>query len=352
MVAQRLVVPTCAPDAVVHEPPPACRALTPDADTGWMSPARAQPLPDRLVLSRDCLTSSERSALRTRVQRGELVRVAPGAYCSAQQWSGLGPDERYRLLIRLAVCVDDSLIVSHASAALLWRLPWLGAWPRRVDVAAPAAQGGRATALLARRTTGLPEQTESIDGIRVTTLARTAVDLASRLPFASGVCIVDAVLRRTYRPQPGVPRTDVSLAELAHELPRIPHSHGGARALRVLEFADARADRPGESLSRVTMLRARISPPELQVELPGASGRRYFVDFWWPEFSVFGEFDGIAKYSDPEFLSGRTPERALLDEKYREDDLRAVGRGCARWDWQVAQSVPLLRARLAAAGVR
>ena len=100
------------------------------------------------------------------------------------------------------------------------------------------------------------------------------------------------------------------------------------------------------------MLAARIPTPILQADLLGASGRRYTVDFWWPEFRVFGEFDGWAKYEDPVFLAGRTPQEALRDEKRREDDLRAPGRGCARWDWMVAQSVPLLRARLAAAGVR
>ena len=304
------------------------------------------------MLSRDCLTSSERSALRSRVARGELVRVASGAYFPAQLWHGLDSDERYRLLIRLAVSIDDTLIMSHASAALLWQLPWLGAWPIRVDVAAPAAPGGRATALLARHATGLPAETRSIDGIRVTTLARTAVDLASRLPFASGVCIADAVLRRVHHPRIDVPRDAVTLAGLAQELPRIPVSHGRARASRVIEFADGRADRPGESLSRVTMHRARIPKPELQVPLVGASGRTYTVDFWWPQFSVFGEFDGKFKYSDPEFLQGRSPAQAVYDEKNREDDLRAAGRGCARWDWQVAQSVPLLRARLSAAGVR
>ena len=99
------------------------------------------------------------------------------------------------------------------------------------------------------------------------------------------------------------------------------------------------------------MSRARIPAPELQVELAGASGRRYTVDFWWPQFGTFGEFDGRFKYSDPRFLRGRSPEQALFDEKVREDDLRAPGRGCARWGWEVAQSVPLLRARLSAAGV-
>jgi hypothetical protein len=90
----------------------------------------------------------------------------------------------------------------------------------------------------------------------------------------------------------------------------------------------------------------------LQVELLGASGRRYIVDFWWPEFDVIGEFDGEDKYRNPVYLRGRTPEQALLDEKEREDDLRAAGHGMVRWKWDVARSPRLLAMKLNRAGVR
>ena len=67
---------------------------------------------------------------------------------------------------------------------------------------------------------------------------------------------------------------------------------------------------------------------------------------------MIGEFDGDAKYTDPEFLRGRTPEQALLDEKLREDDLRAAGHGMCRWRWATAMSVHSLQAHLRAAGIR
>ena len=92
--------------------------------------------------------------------------------------------------------------------------------------------------------------------------------------------------------------------------------------------------------------------PQLQVAIEGASGQVYIVDFWWPEFNMIGEFDGNAKYTDPEFLRGRTPEQALIDEKRREDDLRAAGHGMTRWHWQIACSLNRLRAHLLAAGIR
>ena len=98
------------------------------------------------------------------------------------------------------------------------------------------------------------------------------------------------------------------------------------------------------------MFSAGISMPQLQVELFGASGKRYFADFYWPELRLIGEFDGVAKYKDPEFLRGRTPEQALLDEKAREDDLRAARHGFSRWGWGVATSPSRLSTQLRAAG--
>ena len=153
-------------------------------------------------------------------------------------------------------------------------------------------------------------------------------------------------------PSGGVPNTSLGRVDLYSELAGVPLRQGTAKIREVIEFADGAADRPGESLSRVSMVRAGITMPLLQAPLRGASGKQYFVDFWWPTFNVIGEFDGRDKYRLPEFLRGRTPEQALHDEKLREDDLRAAGHGMSRWLWEVAVSPRKLAAHLAIAGVR
>ena len=67
------------------------------------------------------------------------------------------------------------------------------------------------------------------------------------------------------------------------------------------------------------------------------------VDFWWPEFNLAGEFDGKGKYLRDEMLAGRTTAEVLLAE---------LGPTMVRWDWDIARSLPLLDARLRAAGLR
>lgn len=146
------------------------------------------------------------------------------------------------------------------------------------------------------------------------------------------------------------PNPGLSRAILPEQLTGLSIYQGVVKAARALEFADGRADRSGESMSRVSMHRARLDAPELQVWMRGASGKKWQVDFWWPRFNVIGECDGKWKYTDPQFMGGRPAEQVLLEEKAREDDLRAAGHGFVRWDWQAAVSPTALRSRLVAAG--
>ena len=281
--------------------------------------------------------------LYQRSRRGDVTRVFRGCFVDTTYWLSLDAADRHRALAHLAALrFDDDLVFSHRTAAALYRLPVLGPWPARVHVAGHPGAASDRSAALARHALGVSNASVRIDGLQVTPLAVTVAQLAAVERFAAGVVVADAALRR-----PGLSTADLQAAARA-----IPRYHGRSRAISVAEFADGRADRPGESISRCSMLAAGLTLPELQVELVGASGGRYFADFYWREFGLIGEFDGAAKYKDPEFLRGRTPEQALLDEKYREDDLRAAKHGFSRWGWKVALSPPLLGAQLRSAGVR
>jgi hypothetical protein len=308
---------------------------------------------DHIHLSSQLLNPGDRYGFFASVARGELVALFPGVYIRAPLWNGLSQDQKYRARVKAAsLVVPPDTVFSHHSAAALWRLPLVGRWPTRAHVTVPRAAGGRSTKMLERHTVGIPRALISIDELLVTTLARTVANMAACSPFVTGVAMADAALRRTAHPLRSVPRSLITRDDLIHELTDLPLTHGGARARRVLEFADGKADRPGESVSRANMECIGISLPQIQVPFAGASGRVYIVDFWWPQFNLIGEFDGDSKYTDPEFLRGRTPEQAFIDEKRREDDLRAADHGMSRWHWQIACSPNRLRAHLLAAAIR
>jgi hypothetical protein len=308
---------------------------------------------DPLALSIQLHSPGERSDLFARARAGRAKKLFPGGYVVPDDWEEMDGDARHRLLVEAAARKSRRpLVVSHLSAAALWRLPAIRPWPDRVHVLQARGTTMRSTASLIRHSEGVPEILETIDGHRVTDLAHTVVDLAATVPFRDAVVFADAALRRLGSPSPSLPSDAVTGADVEALIIRRGARPGMAHARRVLEFADGRADRPGESVSRVSMLSARISRPDLQMPVFGASGSKYFADFYWADRRHIGEFDGVAKYTDPQFLRGRTPQQALLDEKRREDDLRAAGYRFTRWGWEVALSPSRLGALLRQAGIR
>lgn len=296
---------------------------------------------EHTTFTRHLVTPGERAALYARAKTGSLTKILPGCYIRSTYWAALTPHSRHCALAHLAALTTSTeLEFSHLTAAALWRLPAVGRWPSRAHVAGPRGSSADASSKLVRHASGFDPDAVVIDGLRVSSLAVTVAQVAATEPFATAVVTADAALRQH-------PATKLIRAAAA-----VPKYHGRARALAVATFADGRADRPGESISRVSMRAARLPMPELQAPLYGASGARYVVDFYWPHRRLIGEFDGAAKYRDPEFLRGRTPEQALADEKYREDDLRAASHGMSRWGWKLANSPALLAQHLRRAGLR
>ncbi|MBX3194021.1 MAG: hypothetical protein KF727_02830 [Microbacteriaceae bacterium] len=294
------------------------------------------------LLARDMVTASGRVALASMAARGELVRVCRGAYLPAERWNAMGSDERYRTLARaVATTSAQELVFSHASAAALWQLPWLGRWPTTVHVLGPVASGGRSTSVVQRHAVGVPPRLERVEGLTVTSLGRTVVDVARLGNLERAVAVADAALHRY----------EIREA-LAAEVELVPMRHGSARARYVVGIADGLAESPGESLSRVTMMRAGVPPPVLQQEFPRERGGVWAVDFWWPEQRIIGEFDGKGKYLDPQLTRGRSAAEIVYQEKLREDELRRQSEGFARWEWRVARDPAALVRRLRSSGLR
>ena len=62
------------------------------------------------------------------------------------------------------------------------------------------------------------------------------------------------------------------------------------------------------------------------------SGTEYRVDFYWEEFGVVGEADGLLKYDDDETAGRR--------EKIRELDIEDVDLDVVRWTWDQVWRTP------------
>jgi hypothetical protein len=200
----------------------------------------------------------------------------------------------------------------------------LGEWPHRVDVSGNGVGGSSGT--IRRHEVGqrTPASVPWHHHL-LTTPAQTAIDLAADLPFTQGVVVADQALW-SRRPAGGL----ATVAELRDAADRY-RGRSHVRIRRVSEFARQGADSVRESQSRVLIARLGFPEPELQHQFLLPSGRVAYADFWWPEFSHVGEFDGLGKYLDPHLRHGRTAEHVLIQEKDRADELRRQVRVISRW---------------------
>jgi very-short-patch-repair endonuclease len=236
------------------------------------------------------------NAIAVRVRRGQLHRKYQGVYAV-----GTGVLSTRGLLTAAAMACGDAAILGHfAGAAWHELLPWED---RAVDVIVTRGGGGRT-----RR--GIRLHFNRVDardvwrreGVRVTTPARTVLDLATALePWA---------LRRMVRQALGDRR--LSLCQLAAVVDRAPR-HLGAPAVRALiadGFVATRSDLEdrGHDAVRAWKLPAPEVNPRLVLD-----GRPVEPDLLWRDAGLVVELDSRTWHDDPLARQDDADRQALLE---------------------------------------
>ena len=122
--------------------------------------------------------------IRSAVRAGDLVRLAQGVFVEpSERFDGPAGADRLFRLTSIAVATtqrSSGFPLSHASAAALHGLALLRPDRRRVHLTSGLGSGGNTGADRHVHPTPLGEEDMTVvDGVRVTSLARTAVDVAS-----------------------------------------------------------------------------------------------------------------------------------------------------------------------------
>jgi hypothetical protein len=243
------------------------------------------------------------------------------------------------LVRELVAPLRDSAVVSHATAAELhgqW-VPWQR--DDLVHVTVPGAPERTHARLRVHGSRLSREFVTTLHGVRVTTPARTAVDLARGRSLPHALVALDGAARHLV----AMRHPD---SERALRLETVPEgvllavedelraaysevwSWPGTRVIRQgLDLLDPRSESPFESWSRGCLLGSPVPHFEITGPVRGASGRLYFGDFVWRRERLIGEADGVAKYG----LSAAEQRRTLREQRLREDDLRAAGWRIRRW---------------------
>lgn len=270
--------------------------------------------------------------VRSRVRRGDLLRLRQGVYLDSRRWPS-DDREQHQLLARAEQVVVPAAVVSHSSAAMLWGLPEpTGAWtdlPPSLMVPVPTTQRARSTDAVRIRVGRLPAHhvARDAEGWQVTTLARTAVDVVRGLALPESLIVLDAALRLSCADLVATPRrADYANRTIAGAAAApLVEAAGWVRERRTvttaLAAADPRRESPVESLSMAHFMLAGFPLPECQVPIRTPMGTVY-PDFFWPEHRLIGEVDGAVKYKDAD---------AQVREKEREQMLRDLNYRMVRW---------------------
>jgi hypothetical protein len=267
------------------------------------------------------------------VAAGGLVRVSHGLVAPSN-------DVPLADLVReLLAPLRSTATASHATAGELHE-QWV---PRRLDALVHATVAGapeRTQGLLRIHGSRLSRQyVTELDGVQVTTPARTALDLGRGRRLPDALVALDGAARRLVAAR--LPHSERALrlgtvpadilaaveAELREAYAEV-WSWPGTRVLRQgLDLLDPRSESPFESWSRGCLLASGVPPFEVNGPVRGASGRLYYGDFVWRCARLIGEADGMAKYGG----SAVDQRRRLQAQRQREDDLMADGWRITRW---------------------
>lgn len=270
-----------------------------------------------------------------------LAKVRAGHYIEAMRWAQLPGSDRHRALIHATTAQmrEPIPMLTGISAAAMFRMPVVGRFPARIQVLLDAGAAGSSALVQRHRVTDLPEPV-FIDGLPVTPAARTVVDLARTTTLACALAAGDWALRQSL----------CSVEEIIETAATVPRRGRGRRTgILAAQLVDARAESPGESLSRARIYENGFPQPDLQVPLIDSGGEFGRGDFGWP--GLIGEFDGDRKYRATGDAGDMASEDVVIREKRREDRARQIGWGFARWGWTDALRGVGLARTLAAAGL-
>lgn len=263
--------------------------------------------------------------MRTLVRSGDLVRVRNGVYATRTAITTAQGDQRRGHILEVAAviaAVGRETVVSHHSAAMLHRIDLLHQQQAVTLTRPPARRRNRpkSDGILFHAAELPPEHVTKLFGMRITTAARTIVDLARTSPFMAAVVAADSALRADKTTKAELTR----IGDVCRQWP------GVTRAREVIEFSDGAAGSVLESCARVFFRELGLDPPELQVTIHG-DAFAFRVDFCWPEHRTIAEADGLAKYAD---------RKDILEQFRRDRLLRDAGYKVVHFTWRELFDTP------------
>ncbi|MDO3635268.1 endonuclease domain-containing protein [Mycolicibacterium arseniciresistens] len=163
------------------------------------------------------------------------------------------------------------------------------------------------TGVITRADTLIEDEVLTLDGLLVTSAARTGFDLGRRGPFVTAVARLDALIRAT-----DIKTVDIEILAAAHR-----HTRGLRQLERALDLVDAGAESPQETRLRLLLIRNGFPRPRTQIPVLSPDGyRTYYLDMGWEDRKLAVEYDGDHH---------RTSKELYAYEIRRAEDIATMG---------------------------
>ncbi|OBH95132.1 DUF559 domain-containing protein [Mycobacterium sp. E2733] len=122
-----------------------------------------------------------------------------------------------------------------------------------------------------------------VEGMRVTTPARTALDLARRCRMGVAVAAIDALVQAT----------DLKMVDVELLVDRYRGRRGMKRARAALQLVDGGAQSPKETWLRLLLIEAGFPPPQTQIAVRNEwNWVEAYLDMGWEDIKLAIEYDG------------------------------------------------------------
>jgi Protein of unknown function (DUF559) len=240
------------------------------------------------------VNAAGRSELQRHLRAGSMVKLWPGVY-------GVAPVDTSTKLRALDLRCGEPVPVCLHSAAALYGFDTEAVTD--LHVLNPLRNHLRnSPGLVIHRREGVPLTT--VRGRLTTPPAWTAVEVARSLRRPRALATLDQAL------QSGTCNPGNLLAAAGLQSGR----RGIVMVRDLIPLARPGAESPMESEARLVMVDGGLPEPVLQYEVFDSDGRRWRLDFAWPEQRVAVEYDGFDFHSSPEHLRRDRQKRAALQE--------------------------------------
>lgn len=224
--------------------------------------------------------------------------------------------------VRAYCRLDPVSVLTHSTAARIFRicLPgWLDQdW--RIHIARPASGWKpRRRNVVGHQLAFKPSEVVMLNGVRLTSPARTWLDLASLLSVEDLVAAGDSIVVEHNDEFP-VPRTPLAtIAELHRMVGQHPGMRGVKKARHALDMIRVGADSAPETMMRLALVRAGLPEPVLNVVLRNRLGRPVvWPDAAYPEQRVSLQYDGNHHGGPEQYLRDITRQSLTESLGWRE----------------------------------